>query len=858
MTIKIDGTPPIIKVSNQTGPTGATGPQGPQGDTGPQGPQGDQGIQGLTGPTGPAGAKGDQGIQGIAGAQGPQGPQGATGPQGPSGTVDTSSMNAAIDARVDTTFVNNLSVDAGTIDGLDSTQFEQTSNKNQNNGYAGLDGTGKVAAAQLPSYVDDVAEYANFASFPATGEIGKIYIAQDTGDVYRWSGSAYVQINDAVTSADQATRLATARDIELTGPITGSASFDGTANASISTTLDLSGKTTSDLAEGTNKYYTDAKVQTVIDTNTAGFITASSSDNLTNKTGNISQWTNDAGYITSETDSQTLSFSNPDLAISNGNTVDLSALTTTSLPFSSITSTPTTLSGYGITDGVTASSSDVFTNKSGNISQWTNDAGYLTSETDSQTLSFSNPNLTISNGNTVDLSSLSANPFDQTLNTTDDVTFNEATAAEFIGNLRGATLMKSQAGEALTKGDVVYISGISGNVPIVSKADADDSSKMPAVGLANATVSLNSEVDVLTFGEMTNIDTTQNIGGTWIERDSLFVDTTVGQLTKTQPSGETSQIQKIGKIEKAHASTGIILIQGAGRSNATPNLDDGKIFIGNASNYSTTSTLDTSIVPENTNLYYTDGRADARVAANVIDEDDMVTDSETKTPSQQSVKSFVEGQSITINGTSVNLGGSVTVGETKPTITSISPSTIDNTESTITITGSNFISGTQVEFINTATGIWYPASTITFNNSTSLTITITLSVDAQYRMRIENPDGNAVISSTNILTVSDAPTWTTASGSLGSFAGDFSGTLATVAATSDSAVTFSEVGSNLATANVTLSSAGVLSTTDFGGSSTSPTTYNFTIRATDAEGQTADRSFSLTSTFGATGGGQFN
>jgi hypothetical protein len=446
MTIKIDGTPPIIKVSNQTGPTGPAGPQGQQGDTGPQGPQGDQGIQGLTGPTGPAGAKGDQGIQGIAGAQGPQGPQGATGPQGPSGTVDTSSMNAAIDARVDTTFVNNLSVDAGTIDGLDSTQFEQTSNKNQNNGYAGLDGTGKVGAAQLPSYVDDVAEYANFASFPATGETGKIYIAQDTGDVYRWSGSSYVQINDAVTSADQATRLATARNIELTGPITGSASFDGTANASISTTLDLSGKTTSDLAEGTNKYYTDTKVQTVIDTNTAGFITSSSSDTLTNK--------------------------------------------------------------------------------SGNISQWTNDAGYLTSESDSQTLSFSNPNLTISNGNTVNLSSLSANPFDQTLNTTDDVIFNEATAAEFIGNLRGANLMKSEAGEALTKGDVVYISGVSGNVPVVSKADANDSAKMAAVGLANATVNNNANVDVLTFGQISNIDTTQNIGGTWAEGDSLFVDTT--------------------------------------------------------------------------------------------------------------------------------------------------------------------------------------------------------------------------------------------------------------------------------------------------------------------------------------------
>jgi hypothetical protein len=219
---------------------------------------------------------------------------------------------------------------------------------------------------------------------------------------------------------------------------------------------------------------------------------------------------------------------------------------------------------------------------------------------------------------------------------------------------------------------------------------------------------------------------------------------------------------------------------------------------------------------------------------------------------------------ITINGSPVSLGGSVTVGETKPTITSISPDTITNAESTITITGSNFISGTQVEFINTATGIWYPASTITFNNSTSLTITITLSVDAQYRMRIENPDGNAVISTSNILTVSDAPTWSTASGTLGTFAGDFSGTVATVVATSDSAVTYSEVTSplvltNAAQANCSLNSTtGVITTTDFGGASTTATTYNFTIRATDAENQTADRSFSLTSSYGATGGGQFN
>jgi hypothetical protein len=197
------------------------------------------------------------------------------------------------------------------------------------------------------------------------------------------------------------------------------------------------------------------------------------------------------------------------------------------------------------------------------------------------------------------------------------------------------------------------------------------------------------------------------------------------------------------------------------------------------------------------------------------------------------------------------------VAETKPTISSISPSTITNAQTSITITGANFESIPRVEALNPSTGIWYNADTVSYSNSTSLTVQFTLSVDAEYRLRIENPNGLAVLSG-NILTVSDAPTWTTAAGTLGTFAGDFSGTLATVVATSDSAVTYSEVGSNLATANVTLSSGGVLSTTDFGGSSTTATTYNFTIRATDAEGQTADRSFSLTSSFGATGGGQFN
>lgn len=63
------------------------------------------------------------------------------------------------------------------------------------NGIAELDNDGKVPSSQLPSYVDDVLVFANLASFPLTGESGKIYVAEDTNITYRWSGSSYVEIS---------------------------------------------------------------------------------------------------------------------------------------------------------------------------------------------------------------------------------------------------------------------------------------------------------------------------------------------------------------------------------------------------------------------------------------------------------------------------------------------------------------------------------------------------------------------------------------------------------------------------------------------------------------------------------------
>lgn len=54
---------------------------------------------------------------------------------------------------------------------------------------------GKIPSSQLPAFVDDVMEFNTQTDFPATGEAGKIYVAQDNNKTYRWSGSAYVEIS---------------------------------------------------------------------------------------------------------------------------------------------------------------------------------------------------------------------------------------------------------------------------------------------------------------------------------------------------------------------------------------------------------------------------------------------------------------------------------------------------------------------------------------------------------------------------------------------------------------------------------------------------------------------------------------
>ncbi|MFN7178383.1 hypothetical protein [Hyphomonas sp.] len=74
--------------------------------------------------------------------------------------------------------------------------------KGANSGVASLDSGGKVPAGQLPSYVDDVVEAVNFAALPGPGETGKIYVTLNDNKIYRWSGSAYIEIVGSPGSTD--------------------------------------------------------------------------------------------------------------------------------------------------------------------------------------------------------------------------------------------------------------------------------------------------------------------------------------------------------------------------------------------------------------------------------------------------------------------------------------------------------------------------------------------------------------------------------------------------------------------------------------------------------------------------------
>jgi hypothetical protein len=195
--------------------------------------------------------------------------------------ADITDLDKYTEAEVDTllagkanTVHTHVEADITDLDKYTQTEVDNalalklnTSLKGAVNGLAELDANGHVPANQLPSFVDDVLEYADFASFPATGQTGKIYVAQDTGLVYRWGVTMYIEIAaNEVNSVNGEVGVVVldAGDIGVSA-----AAFDGVLNTDdtdIQTALTTLDGHTHDYADITAKpdFYTEAEMDALL------------------------------------------------------------------------------------------------------------------------------------------------------------------------------------------------------------------------------------------------------------------------------------------------------------------------------------------------------------------------------------------------------------------------------------------------------------------------------------------------------------------------------------------------------------------------------------------------------------------
>lgn len=234
-----------------------------------------------------------------------------------------------------------ITLTSGDVTGALGFTPENSADKNAANGYAGLDSSGKVAAALLPSYVDDVIEGADLAAFPGTGETGKIYVALDTNKTYRWSGSVYIEVSPSPGSTDS-------------------------------------------LTEGSvNLYFTQARARAAVSASGSLSYNASTGVFSYSAPTVVSAFTNDAGYLTGITSTQVTTA----LGFTPANVASLAAVATSG-SYNDLIDKPTLFSGaYADLTGKPTLFSGAYadlTGKPTNVSSFTNDAGYLTGITSSQ------------------------------------------------------------------------------------------------------------------------------------------------------------------------------------------------------------------------------------------------------------------------------------------------------------------------------------------------------------------------------------------------------------------------------------------------------------------------------------------
>lgn len=127
--------------------------------------------------------------------------------------------------------------------------------------------------------------------------------------------------------------------------------------------------------------------------------------------------------------------------------------------------------------------------------------------------------------------------------------------------------VQNNSGADISKGTPVYVSGTAGSGnPEIGEADSDGVDTFPAIGLVANTITDGSSGRVLVSGVLEGLDT--SLFGA---NDALYLSSTTGQLANVRPTADTEKVQKVGLVTRSHASSGRILVIGAGRTNDVPN-----------------------------------------------------------------------------------------------------------------------------------------------------------------------------------------------------------------------------------------------------------------------------------------------
>ena len=405
---------------------------------------------------------------------------------------------------------------------------EDETNKGVANGYASLDSGGKVPAAQLPAYVDDIVEYANLAAFPGTGTAGVLYVAQDTNKIYRWSGSAYVEVSPSAGGASPS---------DLT-PI-----VDGTAIPGVSALYsrgDHVHPTDTSRLAATHAGTGGTAHANVVAAGAAGFMTGADKTKLDGIATGATAVTPAALTKTDDTN----------VTLTLGGTPATALLQASSITAGWTGTLSAARGGFGASvaasSGVPLFATGVatFTATTGTNNFVRSTAPTLDSYTD--VTSIATP-ATPSSGR--------ARLFAGTAKGLDALGWMNTLGVPLVLTRDRVFYAKNTTGATLTKGTPVYISGASGGAPLIAKAQADaPMTKAPCVGLVIADILNNGTGAVMTGGVLA-MDTSAFIDGA-----KLYVSaTTAGTLTSTMPA-HPAITQSVGVVEVSGVGNGALLV----------------------------------------------------------------------------------------------------------------------------------------------------------------------------------------------------------------------------------------------------------------------------------------------------------